>query len=60
MIEQDDIDGVMVAPEYRKKSLGDGLLVDEWGAMRRIGQDNYAMPVDEQAPIKSWPLRRRS
>jgi uroporphyrinogen decarboxylase len=54
LIEQYDIDGVMVAPEYRRKSLGDGLLVDEWGAMRRIGQDNYAMPVDEQAPIKSW------
>ena len=53
LIEQYDIDGVMTGPEYRKKSLGDGIFVDEWGAVRRIGQDNYAMPVDDQAPIKS-------
>jgi len=53
LIDQYDIDGVMVAPEYRKRRLGDGLFIDEWGAVRRIGQDNYAMPVDDQAPIKS-------
>ncbi len=53
LIEQYDIDGVMVAPEYRKRSLGDDIFVDEWGAVRRIGQDNYAMPVDDQAPLQS-------
>lgn len=53
LIEQYDIDAVMVAPEYRKRGLGDGVFIDEWGAMRRVGQDNYAMPMDDQAPIKS-------
>jgi uroporphyrinogen decarboxylase len=54
LIEQYDIDGVMVAPAYRKTTLGEpDLLVDEWGAVRRIGKDNYAMPVDDQAPIKT-------
>lgn len=53
LIEQYDIDGVMVAPEYRKRSLGDDIFIDEWGAVRRIGQDNYAMPVDDQAPLQS-------
>ena len=54
LVEQYDIDGVMVAPAYRKRTLGEpDLLVDEWGAVRRIGKDNYAMPVDEEAPIKT-------
>lgn len=53
LVELLDIDAVMTGPAYRKKSLGDNLLVDEWGAVRRIGKDNYAMPVDDQAPIKS-------
>lgn len=53
LIEQYDIDGVMVAPAYRKESLGDGIFRDEWGAVRRIGHDNYPMPMDDMAPIKS-------
>lgn len=54
LIEQYDIDGVMVAPAYRKTSLGEpDLLVDEWGAVRRMGKDNYAMPVDDQAPLRT-------
>ena len=54
LIEQYDIDGVMVAPAYRKQTLGEpDLLVDEWGAVRRIGKDNYAMPVDDQAPLRT-------
>lgn len=53
LVELLDIDGVMTGPTYRKKSLGGDILVDEWGAVRRIGKDNYAMPVDDQAPIKS-------
>ena len=40
-------------PVYHKESLEGDLLVDEWGAVRRIGKDNYAMPVDDQAPIQS-------
>jgi uroporphyrinogen decarboxylase len=53
LVELLDIDGVMTGPVYRKQSLGDELFVDEWGAVRRIGKDNYAMPVDDRAPIKS-------
>ena len=53
LVQQLDLDGVMTGPQYRKISLGDDLTRDEWGAVRRIGKDNYAMPVDDQAPIKS-------
>ena len=53
LIELLDIDGVMVAPAYRKKDLGGNRLADEWGAVREIGKDNYAVPVDAQAPIKT-------
>ncbi|MEA3337343.1 MAG: uroporphyrinogen decarboxylase family protein [Chloroflexota bacterium] len=53
LIELLDIDGVMVAPAYRKQDLGGNRLVDEWGAVREIGKDNYAMPVDAQAPLKT-------
>lgn len=53
LVELLDIDGVVTGPAYRKKNLEADLLVDEWGAMRRIGKDNYAMPVDDQAPIKT-------
>lgn len=53
LIEQCDIDGLMVAPAYRKRHLGEDIFIDEWGAVRRIGQDNYAMPMDDRAPIKS-------
>lgn len=49
-----DIDGVMVAPTYRKTSLGNNIYSDEWGAVREIGKDNYGMPVDAKAPIKSF------
>jgi len=49
-----DIDGVMVAPTYRKTSLGNNIYSDEWGAVREIGKDNYGMPVDAKAPIKGY------
>ncbi|MCP5098323.1 MAG: hypothetical protein GY943_22470, partial [Chloroflexi bacterium] len=54
LVERLDLDGVMTKPVYRQESLGGDLWADEWGAVRRMGKDNYAMPVDDQAPIKSW------
>jgi uroporphyrinogen decarboxylase len=53
LIEALDIDGVVTKAAYRKKDLGDGIFVDEWGAMRRMGKDDYAMPMDDNAPLKS-------
>ena len=53
LVELLDLDGVMTKPIYRKEPIGEGLWADEWGAVRRIGKDNYAMPVDDQAPIQS-------
>lgn len=53
LIEQLDLDGVMTGPTYRKQQIEDDLWLDEWGSVRRIGKDNYPMPVDERAPIKS-------
>jgi len=54
MVEQLDIDAVVVSPTYRKENIGDGLLRDEWGAIRTLGKEEYAMPVDERAPVQSF------
>ncbi len=53
LVELLNLDGVMTGPVYRKKSLGGDMLCDEWGAVRQIGKDNYAMPVDTQAPVQT-------
>lgn len=53
LVEQLDLDGVITGPTYRKQQIEDDLWLDEWGSVRRIGKDNYPMPVDDRAPIKS-------
>jgi uroporphyrinogen decarboxylase len=52
-IEKFDLDAVMCGPDYMKKPLGNGYLLDEWGVTRTRGHEAYAMAVDEFAPIKS-------
>lgn len=54
LVEQFDLDAVMCGPDYVKKSIGDGYLLDEWGVTRTVGHEAYAMPVDEHSPIRSW------
>jgi uroporphyrinogen decarboxylase len=53
-IDRFDLDAVMCPPDYIKKPLPDGNLMDEWGVTRTRGHEAYAMAVDEFAPIKSW------
>ncbi len=53
-VEQLDLDAVMCGPDYSKKPVGGGYLLDEWGVTRTVAHEAYAMPVDERAPIKSW------
>ena len=53
LIEQLDIDGVMVGPAYRRQPLGEGRFRDEWGSTRVIGHDDYALAVEELAPLKT-------
>src|SRR5512135_3361214 len=43
LIDQLDVDGVMVAPAYRKQAIEGGLILDEWGSVRTIAHDDYAM-----------------
>lgn len=52
LVELLDIDGVVVTPTYRKEQIAENLWRDEWGAVRMTGKEDYAIPVDEQAPIK--------
>jgi uroporphyrinogen decarboxylase len=52
-IEQFDLDAVMCGPDYIKKPLDNGYLLDEWGVTRTKGHEAYAMAVDEFAPIKT-------
>jgi uroporphyrinogen decarboxylase len=53
LIEQLDIDAVMVAPQYRFDELGDDLIRDEWGAVRRRSGEGGAIIVDDRAIIKT-------
>ncbi len=53
LVELLDLDGVMVGPAYRKQLIGEGMLLDEWGSVRAVGHDDYAMPIEERAPVKN-------
>lgn len=53
-IEQLDLDAVMCGPDYVKKPIGGGYLLDEWGVTRSVGHEAYAMPLDEHSPIRNW------
>jgi uroporphyrinogen decarboxylase len=52
LVELLDIDAVMVAPAYRKQSLGGGALLDEWGVTRIVAPDGYGMVVEERTPVR--------
>lgn len=50
-----EIDAVYCKPTYRNFEKGHGLFLDEWGVTRSTaGFEEYAIPVDKFAPIKSW------
>lgn len=53
-VEKFDLDAVMCPPDYIKKPLSDGNLIDEWGVTRTRGHEAYAMAIDAVAPIKNW------
>jgi uroporphyrinogen decarboxylase len=53
LVEALDIDAVMVAPAYRKQTIEDSLVLDEWSSVRTIGHDDYALVVEDRVPIKS-------
>jgi uroporphyrinogen decarboxylase len=53
-LEMFELDAVMCGPDYRKTPLDNELLLDEWGVTRTKGHEEYAMAVDEFAPIKNW------
>jgi uroporphyrinogen decarboxylase len=53
LVERLDIDGVLVGPAYRKQTIEGGLILDEWQSVRTIGQDDYALVLEDRVPIKS-------
>ena len=53
LVELLDIDGVMVGPAYRKQTIEGDLVLDEWNSVRRIGHDDYAMVIEDRAPVQS-------
>ncbi len=52
-LEMFEHDAVMCGPAYRKIPLDNGLTLDEWGVTRTKGHEEYAMAVDQFAPIKT-------
>ncbi len=56
LVDRLDIDGVMVAPAYRKQPAAPGApagaLLDEWGVTRIVAPDGYAMVVEDHTPIR--------
>jgi uroporphyrinogen decarboxylase len=53
-IDHAGLDAVMCSPNYRETPMGDGLVRDEWGVVRRKGHEDYPMAMDQFAPIKDW------
>lgn len=55
LIDLLDIDAVFSKPNYRNIKIGQELIRDEWGITRTTaGFEEYAVALDEYAPIKSW------
>ncbi len=52
-IERFDHDAVVCGVKYRTDDLRHDRIKDEWGVTRQQGFEDYAMPVDELAPIKT-------
>jgi uroporphyrinogen decarboxylase len=48
-----DIDAVMCGPTYLKKTVAKNMILDEWGITRLQGHEEYAMPLDEKAPLQT-------
>lgn len=53
LIDHLDLDAVMVSPRYRTKELGNDLILDEWGAVRKRSLEGRAIVVDDRACIRS-------
>jgi len=49
-IEQRDLDGIVTHYSYEKEWLDPRTFVDEWGVVKRMGDEEYPMPVD--GPIR--------
>ena len=54
LVELLDIDAVVVGAEYHKESIGDNLILNEWGVTFAKGAVERSLPVDALAPIRSW------
>jgi uroporphyrinogen decarboxylase len=50
LIEREGLDAFCVDLDYRTEAVGEGLVRDEWGILKRRGPELNAMPVD--GPIK--------
>ena len=50
LIEQLDLDGIVVRPNYTKEYLEDGVYVDEWGCTRQITSESISVIIEN--PIK--------
>jgi uroporphyrinogen decarboxylase len=48
------LDAVICGPSYTRHPASNRRSIDEWGVTRARGLEDYAMPVDELAPIVSW------
>ena len=52
-IEKYDLDAIMCGPDYIKRPLDNGRILDEWGVTRIVGHEAYAMPIDRLVPIRN-------
>jgi uroporphyrinogen decarboxylase len=53
LVEVFDLDAVVCAPNYQRINIGNDLIRDEWGVVRQKGLEEYAVPVEQHAPIKT-------
>ncbi len=50
LIDQLDIDGIVVRPDYRKSFIEENVFIDEWGCKRKITGESIAVIIEN--PIK--------
>jgi uroporphyrinogen decarboxylase len=47
------LDAVVISPNYWTEQTGEDLLKDEWGVVRKKGYEEYPIPLEEHAPIRT-------
>lgn len=52
-VEEMDLDAVVIGPDYKSEQIDENTYIDEWKVVKRKGHEEYLIPLEDQAPIRS-------